>query len=137
MSAASCNTQLDHQTCRGSSIGRACGSYLIRYSQPQGRGFEPLLRLFLYSYCHSFWPFVLMLENSFLAHLKFSKFVEACQDFRGPTPHGLLAKLRPFSFLFFLPSYISLVMFWIGLPVYVVRVKSCVRSGYCPSYETR
>ncbi|TIA59927.1 hypothetical protein D6C77_04499 [Aureobasidium pullulans] len=30
MSAASCVTQLDHQTCRGSSIGRACGSYQLR-----------------------------------------------------------------------------------------------------------
>jgi hypothetical protein len=38
---------LINQTCRGSSIGRACGSYLLRYSKPQGRGFEPLLRLFL------------------------------------------------------------------------------------------
>jgi hypothetical protein len=27
MSATSCIPQLDHQTCRGSSIGRACGSY--------------------------------------------------------------------------------------------------------------
>jgi hypothetical protein len=73
MSAASCNTQLDHQTCRGSSIGRACGSYLIRYSQPQGRGFEPLLRLFLYSCCHSFLPGALMPENSFSAHFKFGE----------------------------------------------------------------
>jgi hypothetical protein len=48
-SAASSSSELDHQTCRGSSIGRACGSYLIRYSQPQGRGFEPLLRLFLHT----------------------------------------------------------------------------------------
>ncbi|KAG9685113.1 hypothetical protein KCU95_g12592, partial [Aureobasidium melanogenum] len=32
-STASCVTQLDHQTCRGSSIGRACGSYhLIKYN---------------------------------------------------------------------------------------------------------
>ncbi|KAG9966004.1 hypothetical protein KCU61_g1445, partial [Aureobasidium melanogenum] len=31
--AASCVTQLDHQTCRGSSIGRACGSYhQIKYN---------------------------------------------------------------------------------------------------------
>jgi hypothetical protein len=50
-SAASSSSELDHQTCRGSSIGRACGSYLIRYSQPQGRGFEPLLRLFLHTGC--------------------------------------------------------------------------------------
>ncbi|KEQ70748.1 hypothetical protein M436DRAFT_52999 [Aureobasidium namibiae CBS 147.97] len=54
MSAASCVTQLDHQTCRGSSIGRACGSYRYDISQPQGRGFEPRLRLFLYIRCHSF-----------------------------------------------------------------------------------
>jgi hypothetical protein len=108
MSAASCNTQLDHQTCRGSSIGRACGSYLIRYSQPQGRGFEPLLRLFLYSCCHSFWPFVLMPENSFLAHFKFLKFVEACQDFRGPTPHGLSCQASTFFFSLFSPlSHLS------------------------------
>ncbi|KEQ95163.1 hypothetical protein AUEXF2481DRAFT_40429 [Aureobasidium subglaciale EXF-2481] len=48
-SAASSHSELDHQTCRGSSIGRACGSYLLRYSKPQGRGFEPRLRLFLYT----------------------------------------------------------------------------------------
>ncbi|KEQ98211.1 hypothetical protein AUEXF2481DRAFT_36725 [Aureobasidium subglaciale EXF-2481] len=47
-SAASSHSELDHQTCRGSSIGRACGSYLLRYSKPQGREFEPRLRLFLY-----------------------------------------------------------------------------------------
>ncbi|KEQ70835.1 hypothetical protein M436DRAFT_53066, partial [Aureobasidium namibiae CBS 147.97] len=43
-----------NQTCRGSSIGRACGSYRINdISQtPQGRGFEPRLRLFLYIRCH-------------------------------------------------------------------------------------
>jgi hypothetical protein len=50
-SAASSFSELDHQTCRGSSIGRACGSYLLRYSKPQGRGFEPLLRLFLHTSC--------------------------------------------------------------------------------------
>ncbi|KAH0001329.1 hypothetical protein KCU78_g14920, partial [Aureobasidium melanogenum] len=32
-STASCDTQLDLQTCRGSSIGRACGSYhMIKYN---------------------------------------------------------------------------------------------------------
>ncbi|KEQ75773.1 hypothetical protein M436DRAFT_40318 [Aureobasidium namibiae CBS 147.97] len=53
-SAASSHSELDHQTCRGSSIGRACGSYLPRYSQPQGRGFEPRLRLFLQTVDYSF-----------------------------------------------------------------------------------
>jgi hypothetical protein len=36
-----------YNPCRGSSIGRACGSYNSR-DQPQGRGFEPHLRLFLH-----------------------------------------------------------------------------------------
>ncbi|KEQ65979.1 uncharacterized protein M437DRAFT_41095, partial [Aureobasidium melanogenum CBS 110374] len=46
-STASSPSELDHQTCRGSSIGRACGSYHPDKVQPQGRGFEPRLRLFL------------------------------------------------------------------------------------------
>ena len=37
-----------YNPCRGSSIGRACGSYQQQRDQPQGRGFEPHLRLFLY-----------------------------------------------------------------------------------------
>jgi hypothetical protein len=36
-----------YNPCRGSSIGRACGSYQQQRDQPQGRGFEPHLRLFL------------------------------------------------------------------------------------------
>jgi hypothetical protein len=47
MSAASCDKQLDHQTCRGSSIGRACGSYLNRYSYLKVEGSSPS---FGYSY---------------------------------------------------------------------------------------
>ena len=59
-SAASSHSELDQQTCRGSSIGRACGSYLLRYSKPQGRGFEPRLRLFLYTADCSFCLFCTM-----------------------------------------------------------------------------
>jgi hypothetical protein len=50
----------------------------------------------------------LMPENSFLAHFKFLKFVEACQDFRGPTPHGLSCQASTFFFSLFSPlSHLS------------------------------
>jgi hypothetical protein len=49
-----------------------------------------------------------MPENSFLAHFKFLKFVEACQDFRGPTPHGLSCQASTFFFSLFSPlSHLS------------------------------
>ncbi|THX44096.1 hypothetical protein D6D02_03123 [Aureobasidium pullulans] len=50
MSAASCVTQLDHQTCRGSSIGRACGSYLLYKHNLKVAGSSPA---FGYSYQHA------------------------------------------------------------------------------------
>ncbi|KAH0108776.1 hypothetical protein KCU66_g13236, partial [Aureobasidium melanogenum] len=50
MSAASCVTQLDHQTCRGSSIGRACGSYLLYKHNLKVAGSSPA---FGYSYIHA------------------------------------------------------------------------------------
>ncbi|KAH0336106.1 hypothetical protein KCU81_g8735, partial [Aureobasidium melanogenum] len=54
MSAASCVTQLDHQTCRGSSIGRACGSYhQIKYNLKVA-GSSPA---FGYSYTFAVIPF--------------------------------------------------------------------------------
>ncbi|THX57120.1 hypothetical protein D6D06_03896 [Aureobasidium pullulans] len=49
MSAASCVTQLDHQTCRGSSIGRACGSYQFDNHNLKVAGSSPA---FGYSYKH-------------------------------------------------------------------------------------
>jgi hypothetical protein len=113
MSAASCITQLDHQTCRGSSIGRACGSYLNRYSYLKVEGSSPS---FGYSYTAAVILFSGVFQcqkTHFWRNLNFGEILEACQVFRGPTPHELRAKLRPFSCLFFLSSYISLVMFCI------------------------
>ena len=54
--------------CRGSSIGRACGSYA---RTPQGRGFEPRLRLYFFCLCNIF--FSVFHRASTLAYSKDSK----------------------------------------------------------------
>ena len=87
MSAASCVTQLDHQTCRGSSIGRACGSYhQIKYNLKVA-GSSPA---FGYSYIFaviSFWRLFVVPENSFFfSCLKCQQKFEVCRNFCGPTP---------------------------------------------------
>jgi hypothetical protein len=126
MSAASCVTQLDHQTCRGSSIGRACGSYHQITPNLKVAGSSPA---FGYSYTFavkSFWRSDLMPENSFLRHLKISWILEACQDFHGSTRARTLCqgRLRFFSLCQPLPT----VSFAVCMPR-VTLLRSKTRSA--------
>jgi hypothetical protein len=73
MSAASCVTQLDHQTCRGSSIGRACGSYHYDIPNLKVAGSSPA---FGYSYtfsCHFFFALCRSVEKGVGRRLEFCK----------------------------------------------------------------
>jgi hypothetical protein len=138
MSAASCNTQLDHQTCRGSSIGRACGSYLNRYSYLKVEGSSPS---FGYSYTAAVILFSGVFQcqkTHFWRNLNFGEILEACQVFRGPTPHELRAKLR--STLFFSlsssllpPGYVIVLNF----ACFLAWMKSYICSGCYSKYKTK
>ena len=98
MSAASCVTQLDHQTCRGSSIGRACGSYLLYKHNLKVAGSSPA---FGYSYQHAVNFFLQGARNSiFDVFDRGRKKVEACQAF-GILPSTDFGPFFCFSFSFF------------------------------------